>query len=129
MKIVAVTACPTGIAHTFLPVDRIAARNHVNHVVVLWNRYGPRGIKRTCDVIVRDAPLTVRNADDASTVQRSDVCPSNADVCLCNVISRNALCTLYRGDNGFCRFGSIDDDPLAQTARRACTHANNAQFP
>lgn len=66
MKIVAVTACPTGIAHTYMAADALTKAAAKNHVQIKVETQGAMGIENpltSYDIAHADKVLIVSDID------------------------------------------------------------------
>ena len=66
MKIVAVTACPTGIAHTYMAADVLKKEAHAKHVQIKIETQGAMGIENllsASDIAQADLVLIASDID------------------------------------------------------------------
>ena len=66
MKIVAITACPTGIAHTYMAADALSKAAHKMHIQIKVETQGAMGIENqltATDIASADLVLIVSDID------------------------------------------------------------------
>jgi len=66
MKIVAITACPTGIAHTYMAADALSKAAHKMHIQIKVETQGAMGIENqltAVDIASADVVLIASDID------------------------------------------------------------------